>query len=136
MLPPGSPLLLTCICSLGACCPGNISGRFQVSRHLIFLFSPGLLLQKSPLSKYGVAEQRSIAWWVVGELHLTATQTKETKYRKKPTSVGKGEGPAFPEVLSGPCLGLAACRARIRSWLPHRAASQDRVEVSSGCGAT
>lgn len=72
-----------------------------------------------------------------GGLHLTATHRKETKYRKKnQTFAGRGEAPALPEVLSGLCLGLAACGARIRPWLPHRAASQDRVEVSSGCGAT
>ena len=108
----------------------------QVSGHVIFLFSPGLLLQKSLLSKYGVAEQQSIAWWVAGGLHLTATHRKEKKYRKNQTFAGRGEAPALPEVLGGPCLGLAACRARIRPWLPQRAALQDRVEVSSGCGAT
>lgn len=69
-------------------------------------------------------------------LHLTATCRKETKFRKNQTFGGRGEVPALPELLSGPCLGLTACRAWRRAWLPHRAASQDRVEVSSGCGAT
>lgn len=98
-----------------------------------FLFSPGLLLQKSLLSKYGVAEQQSIAWRVASHCHA---QKRNKIQEKNQTFAGRGEAPALPEVLSGLCLGLAACGARIRPWLPHRAASQDRVEVSSGCGAT
>lgn len=51
-------------------------------------------------------------------MHLTATQRKEKTHRKKNrNSAGKREAPALPEVLGGPCLGLAAYRTWIRPWL-------------------
>lgn len=105
-----------------------------MSHHLLFLLIPGL--QKSLLSKDGVAEQQGIAGRDAGGLHLTATHRKETIDRKNQSFAGRGEAPALPEALSNPSLGHAACRAQIRPWLPHRAALQDRVEISSGCGAT
>lgn len=133
-LPTGSLLLFTCTCSQEFCCLASLNSKFWVSHHPIFLFSPGL--QKSLLSKDGVAEQQGIAGRVAGGLHLTATHRKETIDRKNQSFAGRGEAPALPEALSNPSLGHAACRARIRPWLSHRAASQDRVEINSGCGAT
>lgn len=75
--------------------------------HLIFLTipSPGLLLQKSPLSKHRVAQQQSTAWRDAGRLHCSATREREKHREKKKnqTSAGKGEAPALPEVLSRLC---------------------------------
>lgn len=85
------------------------------------IISPHFPLQ-SPFTAAKEPSQQVQGCWataqcVAGGMHLTATQRKEKTYRKNQTSARKGEAPALPELLGGPCLGLAACRTWIRPWL-------------------
>lgn len=103
--------------------------------HLVFLTipSPGLLLQKSPLSKHKVAQQQSTAWRDAGRLHCSATRERE-KHREKKKIKLLLEGERLLLFLRS-SVGCAALRAPARPWRLHRAAVQDGVEVSVGCGA-